>query len=87
MGADQLRVDRVSSKGCEGNGQFEECIGNLQHQDVRMVMLMADQYSFARPSHAMQLVVLLQPLQSRNDRRVFFRLIFLGAEGVVAQWV
>lgn len=60
-------VHRVSSKGYEGNGQFKERVGNLQHQDVRMVMLMADQYSFTRPSHAMQLVMLFQPLQSRYN--------------------
>ena len=39
--------------------QFEEGIGNLQHEDVRMVVLMAHQYTFTRPPHAIFFVVFL----------------------------
>ena len=37
--------------------QFEECIGDLQHQDMRVVMLMADEYTLASSSHAMLFVM------------------------------
>lgn len=33
----------------------------------------------------MSVVVLLQSLQTRKDRRIFFWLVFFGAEGVVAE--
>ena len=67
------------------DSQFEESIGDLQHQDVRMVVLVADEDAFARPSHAMLLVVFLQTFQTGKHRRVFFRLRLLGAESVVAE--
>ena len=38
--------------------QLEEGIGDLQHQYVRVVMLVADQYAFAGSPHAMLFVVL-----------------------------
>ena len=46
------------------HSQFEESIGNLQHQDVGVVVLVADQDAFARPPHAMLLVVFLQTFQA-----------------------
>ena len=46
------------------NAQFEEGIGDLQHQHVRMVVFVTDQHTLARASHAMLLVVLFQSLQS-----------------------
>ena len=52
-----------------------------------MVVFVADQNSFARPPHSMLYVVLLQALQAREYRRVFLRLIFFGAEGIVAEGV
>lgn len=38
--------------------QFEESIRYLQHQDVRMVVFMANQDSFAGPTHTMLFVML-----------------------------
>ena len=38
--------------------QLEESIRDLQHQDMWVVMLVADQHAFAGPPHAMLLVVL-----------------------------
>lgn len=52
-----------------------------------MIMLMADQDPLARAPHAMLLVMLLQPLQPRQHRRVLFGLVLFGAEGVVAERV
>jgi hypothetical protein len=49
-----------------GNVQLEERISNLQHEDMRMVMLVADQDSLARTAHSMLLVVFFQPLQTRK---------------------
>jgi len=67
------------------HSQLEEGIGNLQHQDMRMIMLMADQDPLTRPSHPMLLVVFFQPLQSCEDGGIFFRLVLFRAEGVVAE--
>lgn len=67
--------------------QLEECVGDLQHQNVWVVVFMADQDPFARSPHAMLFVMLLQPLQARDHRGVFFGLVFLRAEGVVAEGV
>jgi len=38
--------------------QLEEGVCDLQHEDVRVVVLVADQDAFAGPSHAMLRVVL-----------------------------
>ena len=69
------------------HSQFEEGIGDLQHQDVRMVMLMADQDPFASPPHAIAIIVLFQAFQAREDGWVFFWLCLLGTESVVAERV
>lgn len=43
---------------CSMYSQLEECIGDLEHQDVGMIVFMADEDAFARSPHAMLLVVL-----------------------------
>lgn len=48
---------RVKDEGCE-RVQLEEGVCDLQHEDVRVVVLVADQDAFASPSHAMLRVVL-----------------------------
>jgi hypothetical protein len=72
---------------CITNVQLEERVCNLQHQNVGMVVFVADQHALARPPHAMLLVVFFQPLQSRKHRRIFFWLAIFGAECVVAEGV
>lgn len=67
--------------------QLEEGVCDLQHEDVRVVVLVADQHTLARPSHTMFLVVFLKALQAREHRGVFFGLRIFGAEGVVAERV
>lgn len=52
-----------------------------------MVVFVADQNSFARSPHSMKFIVLLQALQACKYRRVFLRLIFFGAKGVVAEGI
>jgi len=47
--------------------QLEEGIRDLQHEDVRVVVLVADQHALAKPAHAMLLVVLLQPFKPVLD--------------------
>lgn len=64
-------------------GQLEEGVRDLQHQDVRVVVLVADEDALARPAHAVGGEVLLQPLQTRDDRRVLLGLRLLDAERVV----
>lgn len=67
--------------------QFEKCICNLQHQDVRMAMLMAYQNSLTGSAHAILLVMFLQPLETSKHGRVLLRLVLFGAKGVVRQRV
>lgn len=67
--------------------ELEEGVRNLEHQDVRVVVLMADEDALARAAHAMDIVVLLESLQSRNDRWVLLGLRLLDAERVVGERV
>lgn len=52
-----------------------------------MVVLMADEHALTCPSQAADLIIFLQPLQSRKHRRVLFGLGILGTEGVVAEGI
>lgn len=47
--------------------QFKEGVCNLQHENMGMVVLVADQYAFASSSHAVFRVVLFEALQPRKD--------------------
>jgi len=38
----------------------EECVGNLNHEDVRMTMVMNDEDAFDRAAHAKVLIVVLE---------------------------
>lgn len=61
------------------HSQFEERIGNLQHQDVRVSVVMYYQYSFDCASHAEIFVVVLETLQACGNRGVLFWLCFFRA--------
>lgn len=63
--------------------QLEESVGNLKHQNVGVVVLVADQDALRGPAHTMELIVLLQALQTGKHGRIFLRLSLLGAKGVV----
>jgi hypothetical protein len=52
-----------------------------------MVVLMAHQNALAGPSHSMLVVMLLESLQTCENRRIFFGLSIFGSKGVVAQRV
>ncbi len=65
--------------------QLEEGVCDLQHQDVWVVVLVADQNGLACSSHAVLIVVLFQSLQTRKHRRILLRLAIFGAECVVAE--
>ncbi len=67
--------------------QLEKGVGDLQHQDVRMVVLVTDEDALAGSSHAMLDIVLFEALEACENGRVFFRLRFLGAECVVRERV
>ena len=57
----------------------------MQHEDVRVVVLVADEDAFACSAHAMLGVVLFQSLQSREYGRILFWLSIFGSECVVAE--
>jgi len=67
--------------------QLEEGVGDLQHQDVGMVMFVTNKNAFASSSHSMSDIVLFEALKACQDRGVFFRLSFLGAEGIVREGI
>lgn len=52
-----------------------------------VVMFVADQDPLARPAHAMLIVMLFQPLQSRQHRGILFGLVLLGSKVVIAEGV
>lgn len=67
--------------------QLEECIRNLQHQHMGMVVLMTHQNALASPSHTMKAIVLFEALQPCQHRRILFWLRLLGTKGVVRQGI
>ena len=52
-----------------------------------MIVLMADQYTFAGPPHAMLFIMFFQTLEACDYRGIFFRLCFFGAKRVVRERV
>lgn len=54
---------------------------------MRMTVLMAHQNPLTCSAHAILLVMLLQPLETGEDRWVLLRLVLFGSKGVVRQWV
>lgn len=68
-------------------GQLEESVGDLEHQDVRVVVLVADENALAGPSHAVFIVVLLEPPEPRDNGGVLLRLRLFDAKCVVGQGV
>lgn len=68
-------------------GELEEGVCDLQHEDVRVVVLMADEDALAGAAHAVLGVVLLEALEAGDDGRVLLGLGLLDAEGVVGERV
>jgi hypothetical protein len=67
--------------------QLEEGIGDLKHENVRVVVLVADEYALAGPSHAVRIVVLLEASKSRDNGGVLLRLGLFDTKRVVGQGV
>lgn len=65
--------------------QLEKGVCDLQHENVRVVVVVAYENAFASPPHAILNVVLFQTLQAGKDRGVFLGLRLFCAKGVVAQ--
>ncbi len=65
--------------------QFEERIGDLQHEYMRVAMVVDDEDAFDSPAHTKIFIIVLKPLQTRRDRRILFWLGLLGAESKVGQ--
>ena len=59
----------------------------IQHQNMRVTMVMHDQYAFHRAAHAEVFIVVLQPLKACGDGRILFGLRLFRAEGEVGQRV
>ncbi len=44
--------------------QFEECVRDLKHEDMRVAVVMDDEDTLNCPPHAKIFIVILQPLES-----------------------
>jgi len=60
--------------------QFEEGIGDLEHEDMRVAVVVNNKNTLDGAAHAIILVVVLQTLQPGRDRGV---LLGLGLFGTV----
>lgn len=67
--------------------QLEESVGDLQHQDVRMIVFVTNEDALAGSSHTVLDIVLFEALEACENGGVFFRLRFLSAECVVREGV
>lgn len=77
-----------SERGELGMGddtQLEKRVRDLQHQNMWVIVFMADQDSFAGSAHAMFHIMLFQSLQTCEYRGILFGLMLFGAESVVAE--
>lgn len=63
----------------EDDVQFEERVGNLEHEDVGVPVVVHNEDSFHRPPHTEVLIVVLQTLQACRHRWIFFWLRLLRA--------
>lgn len=59
--------------------QLEEGVGDLQHEDVRVPVVVHDEDALDGAPHAKVLVVVLQALEARGDGGVLLGLGLLGA--------
>ena len=60
--------------------QFEKSIGDLEHEDVRMPMVMNHENPLYGSSHAKILIIVLKALETGRNGRIFFWLSFLGTK-------
>jgi hypothetical protein len=60
-------------------GELEERVRDLEHEDVRVPVVVDDEDALDGAPHAKVLVVVLQALQARGHGGVFFRLGLFGA--------
>jgi hypothetical protein len=72
-------LDMTRYKREEKYTQLEESISNLEHQYVRVTMVMDDKDAFHGTTHAKVFIVVLQTLQTCRNARVFLWLGFLRA--------
>ena len=70
-----------------GDIQLEKGVCNLQHEDVGVIVLMADQDSLAGSAHAMSFIVLFQSPQAREHRGILLWLVLFRTKGVIAERV
>ena len=65
------------------NVQFEESIGDLEHKNVGMPVVMNHKNPLYCSSHAKILIVVLKTLETGRNGRIFFWLGFLGTKGQI----
>jgi hypothetical protein len=59
--------------------QFEEGVGDLEHEDVWVAVVMDDKDTFDCATHAIVLVIVLETLETGRDRGILLGLGLLGA--------
>jgi hypothetical protein len=66
------------------HSQLEKRVGDLQHKNMRVPMIVHHKDPFHSASHSKVLIVVLQTLQARRHAWVFLWLRFLRAINVVS---
>ena len=61
--------------------QFEKGVGDLQHEDVRVAVVVDDKNTLDGATHAKVFIVVLEALETCRDGWIFFWLCLLGACG------
>ena len=69
------------------NVQFEESIGDLEHENMGMPVVMNNENPLYGSSHAKILIIVLKALETGRNGRIFFWLGFLGTKRVELSWM
>jgi hypothetical protein len=65
----------------QGQGvQLEEGIGDLEHENVRVTMIMYDEDAFNSSAHTKILIIILETLKTSRDGWIFLGLCLFGTD-------
>jgi hypothetical protein len=65
----------------QGQGvQLKEGVGDLEHENVRVTMIVYDEDAFNCAAHSKILIVILETLKTSRDGWIFLRLCLFGTD-------
>ncbi len=80
-------VSENAQKSTAGDAQLEKRVGDLQHEYMRVPVVVDDEDALDGAPHSKVFIVILQPLQARRHRRVLLWLRLLRAEREIGERV